>query len=443
MARLFQPLAILGVIIAIAFSHGRELRGAREIDEVVDQVHNILKNRKMSNDEARELAASLLQTDFFGADENGEIESGHLIDEKQQRKLSSDGEGTSEEEDEDDESDEDDDEDDDEDGDFYSSRHLVDMFPIDDEDGEDDDDNDIKSRRALDGDATDAYFSDWRESVTDGSNIATPSPSAFTEADMDLNESTNNRRALRKRRRRRKSSISSAITIKAKDRKYLTEGSTCLAIYEEINNRDADTAFSTCANSAYTTAMLNQNDETCLEYNRTECKQTNGCMWVGTLWAANTYSSVKTSEASTCVPDPCFRINNGHCTIQHTGGRCVWYTKEMNAARGFSTAGCYQSPCNNPLKNTPKGCVASGNDFYQCNWCGSRLGCQNAELTSKAQCWNMGKDSGCTSCMVSKTSETPNCKTDKCSENCCQSPYCECIKKYTRSATDVALDIED
>ncbi|GBG28766.1 Hypothetical Protein FCC1311_049872 [Hondaea fermentalgiana] len=243
------------------------------------------------------------------------------------------------------------------------------------------------------------------------------------------------RRALGRRRRRRKSRTKK-IKIKKKDAKYLEEGTVCRAIYDEWIEREDSLQFSKCIENPMTAMMINQNGETCLQLDRTDCKTTDGCMWIANMFAGSLTS--KQGQSEKCVPDPCFRINNGQCTIQHTGGRCVWYTKAMNAARGFSSAGCYQSPCNNPIKNTPNGCVNSGNDFYKCSWCGSQLGCQNAELTSKAQCWNIGQTEGCNNCKSNVLSETSSCKSDQCKSACCQSPYCECI---AARAADVALDI--
>lgn len=65
----------------------------------------------------------------------------------------------------------------------------------------------------------------------------------------------------------------------------------------------------------------------------------------------------------------------------------------------------------------------------------------NAEDSSIAQCWNVngaGSTKGCNNCEgnMGKT-----CASDKCKQNCCQSPLCMCELDPFRSGTDAGNDI--
>mmetsp|Transcript_26640 Transcript_26640/g.84781 ORF Transcript_26640/g.84781 Transcript_26640/m.84781 type:complete len:355 (-) Transcript_26640:192-1256(-) len=268
----------------------------------------------------------------------------------------------------------------------------------------------------------------------------------------------------------------------------MNENPMCQSIFDTLKKQSK--TFSKCIQNPFNSPMLNQLKETCIEHDRDTCKLTQGCMWVASLWAsygsdsrlledggalpaesgdddddddddadddavdegddivvggvpsnqAPTANNDKANEQQKCIPDPCFRINNGKCTIQHTGGRCVWYTKEQNRLeRKLNHGGCYQSPCNNPIVNTERGCLASSNSAYQCIWC-KGLGCQNAELKSKAQCSNIGRvDGRCSNCMGRKLGFTGKCPNKDCEADCCMSPFCDCITG--RDNVDPELDI--
>lgn len=125
-----------------------------------------------------------------------------------------------------------------------------------------------------------------------------------------------------------------------------------------------------------------------LDGNREGCLANDLCTWI--------------QNSGTCVENLCNRLNNGRCTLQATGNRCVWYTKTQNRRiNNQNRAGCYTSPCTNKLKSE---CGGAGNDVYSCVWCGkwkrnTISGCQPAQATSTA-----GVTTGC------------------------ESPYCECLQ---------------
>jgi len=66
-----------------------------------------------------------------------------------------------------------------------------------------------------------------------------------------------------------------------------------------------------------------------------------------------------------CVTNPCSNINDGSCTLQQTGGRCVWYGHPKRLRQLFDEdgnkvqmefpnpygnwAGCYSTPCTSPI----------------------------------------------------------------------------------------------
>mmetsp|Transcript_42310 Transcript_42310/g.67782 ORF Transcript_42310/g.67782 Transcript_42310/m.67782 type:complete len:294 (-) Transcript_42310:21-902(-) len=212
---------------------------------------------------------------------------------------------------------------------------------------------------------------------------------------------------------------------------------TCQAIYAQ----DMADSFSRCTNETEVEGQIKDQKVDCTQLTTYDtCAREPACWW----W------HLKHKNNPHCMANPCFRINNGQCTIQHTGGRCVWYTAEQNfALRGINNPGCYKTPCGNPKVNTRKGCREAGNDFYKCTWCnkyrGQSYGCMNAELTSSAQCWNIGgagSHYGCTGCMNKELTTTgDNCKKSTCKKNCCQSPLCECIPEAGRDPGDVGVNI--
>ncbi len=96
-----------------------------------------------------------------------------------------------------------------------------------------------------------------------------------------------------------------------------------------------------------------------------------------------------------CVSNPCSHYNNGKCTLQQTGGLCIWNTKEE--AKKFNILyGCHQNPCHmgrNP-QQTPLKCSKRGiPGKISCTWCkgnkklkGKAMGCQSTQLTTTAEC---------------------------------------------------------
>lgn len=233
-------------------------------------------------------------------------------------------------------------------------------------------------------------------------------------------------RELKRRRRRRR-----------KNRFQATSVETCTKIF----NQPISDTLSDCLNEAFVRTQNSINpvtgkEDTCDQHDRETCSATNGCIWrqLGNLPPA-------------CHADPCFRINNGRCTIQDTGGRCVWYTRNQNRKRGFPHAGCYISPCNN--KVTPGECMAVNdrpNEIYKCEWCGKHggvtWGCQNRELTSSAQCYNIGDERKCSRCK-GPYKENASCRNRQCRNNCCKSPFCTCLlgSEDQRDPLGIGLDI--
>jgi len=187
-----------------------------------------------------------------------------------------------------------------------------------------------------------------------------------------------------------------------------------------------------------------------IEYDerRASCQQDEACQFYGPPGSPK--------EIHSCVNNPCFRINNGRCTVQHTGGRCVWWSREDNKRfRGLDFPGCYTSPCHHPINNTPKGCLEqnklvplafqglqNANDFkedspFQCTYCLKGPGCVNAQLTTKAQCWNLGKAPGCSNCRTPRFDG--KCPSSKCYEECCgNDSYCKCVPR-SKHAIDVIV----
>ncbi|CAK9102334.1 Uncharacterized protein SCF082_LOCUS47835, partial [Durusdinium trenchii] len=99
-----------------------------------------------------------------------------------------------------------------------------------------------------------------------------------------------------------------------------------------------------------------------------------------------------------CLGNPCNHLNTGDCSIQATGGQCVWYTsddvntinkyfKDNGIDNSIPGHGCYRNPCNQPGfgKLTDKECKSHANGLYECTWCkgagdrklkGKGVGCQ-------------------------------------------------------------------
>ncbi|GBG33589.1 Hypothetical Protein FCC1311_098122 [Hondaea fermentalgiana] len=184
----------------------------------------------------------------------------------------------------------------------------------------------------------------------------------------------------------------------------------------------------------------------CGNYGAEECVETDGCMWFNDLQNGHKAGASTSSNRGRCMPDACMRLNNGQCTIQHTGGRCLWYTKAQNKAyRGKDFPGCYFSPCNNRFTKSDCRSASNKDPIYDCVWCNrypdTLLGCHNAKMGSAAQCWNVQanvntqlpepENDECIGCKGSLTIDgtCQDTKTDAatCAEKCCQSPACHCF----------------
>lgn len=96
-----------------------------------------------------------------------------------------------------------------------------------------------------------------------------------------------------------------------------------------------------------------------------------------------------------CVSNPCNYYNIGTCTIQETGGLCMWYTKE-EAVLYNREYGCHRNPCHigGEGKTSQKDCKARGiPGLLECTYCkgkgpfrGKGMGCQQIATTTVAQC---------------------------------------------------------
>uniref|UniRef100_A0A7S2RZH2 Uncharacterized protein n=1 Tax=Mucochytrium quahogii TaxID=96639 RepID=A0A7S2RZH2_9STRA len=212
------------------------------------------------------------------------------------------------------------------------------------------------------------------------------------------------------------------------------EGTTTSERCQQVYDQDMATgAFSECDDEQN---VQGQNGVNCSEFTSYDsCSEKPECWW----W------HLANPNDPQCLANPCYRINNGQCTIQATGGRCVWYTAEQNLAlRGIDNPGCYKSPCSNPTENNSTGCAAVQNEFYSCEWCkkhdGQAYGCVNAKNESMAQCWNIGQSDKCNNCL-GDLGYTATCPTETCQSECCESPLCTCIKSDSRDPDDVAVPI--
>jgi hypothetical protein len=126
---------------------------------------------------------------------------------------------------------------------------------------------------------------------------------------------------------------------------------------------------------------LSRLDHLCMQYsdNATLCANRpvgQRCMMAG----ANTQS---------CLSNPCVDLNDGSCTVQATGGQCLWHNSTKKS-------GCYRNPCNLAgLTNNHTACLSNSvPGLYTCTWCPSLMGmgCQLATFgnrsasTTKASC---------------------------------------------------------
>mmetsp|Transcript_13264 Transcript_13264/g.23785 ORF Transcript_13264/g.23785 Transcript_13264/m.23785 type:complete len:387 (+) Transcript_13264:226-1386(+) len=232
----------------------------------------------------------------------------------------------------------------------------------------------------------------------------------------------------------------------------------------------------TCGWSATKSKCTNRFKD-CSQLSPEACVKATGCMWYNNLVQGHKVLPRSVDESrGRCLADPCFRINNGKCTLQHTGGRCRWLTKAQNYFANYSYPGCYQSPCNNRFSK--KACRAHNKnekDPHKCTWCGNKivhkkingrmrrvrykLGCQNAKRTSTAQCWNVAKQESprsdvlpfsdtktCRKCLQkgNEGTDTGTCvfnhlsgstrtsKEQSCAAACCSSPMCKCFNAGSR-----------
>jgi len=164
-------------------------------------------------------------------------------------------------------------------------------------------------------------------------------------------------------------------------------------------------------------------DETCVlfsGYENTEACQTRGAearaAFIGDL-SINAAEASEVACASVgahnekCIANPCNQLNNGDCTLEKTGGLCVWYTKADRDAVNPNGAindvrvgyGCYRNPCHDGGNGriSDNQCLdlsvkkANGQALHQCTKCSGRrdkrlrrtgMGCQIDQLHTSAEC---------------------------------------------------------
>ena len=102
------------------------------------------------------------------------------------------------------------------------------------------------------------------------------------------------------------------------------------------------------------------------------------------------------AHSTVCTQNNCNNLNEGSCTLQATGGLCIWFPKSVQGIEGVPGYGCWRNPCNlgNAPNNNPTGCGEASvpGINLQCIWCkggGHGMGCQavlNNSTSSTAQC---------------------------------------------------------
>lgn len=131
---------------------------------------------------------------------------------------------------------------------------------------------------------------------------------------------------------------------------------------------------------------------------RAACEQTetngNCCQWMAhtksTIYAGDEDAINGKVYGGTCETNPCAYINDESCSLQETGGRCVWYGSNNNNNNWFSASkqyknpfakwpGCYTSPCNNPDPNRARGCNALNHCAYPTGYAKTNIWGQAAE----------------------------------------------------------------
>lgn len=156
----------------------------------------------------------------------------------------------------------------------------------------------------------------------------------------------------------------------------------------------------------------------------------NRCQWMAFMKTTNPYGQ--------CVDHVCAGLNNGDCTLQKTGGRCVWYNKGDQGCRGVDgkiipceTHGCYTSPCNNPSINSRAGCKAAWTfkdpvtnatmeNKYKCVWCPKKVAMKKGLCPSDAKniTGGFGGCGGCTNAgdpdVITSGKGGPKCPDGKC-----------------------------
>lgn len=103
-------------------------------------------------------------------------------------------------------------------------------------------------------------------------------------------------------------------------------------------------------------------------------------------------------RTSRCIGNICNNYNTDKCTVQNTGGFCVWHTKEDVEKFGVEY-GCHRNLCNlGGYGRSPQECPGKGiPGMYKCTWCygngrlrGEAMGCQMTTLRTKSQCAPVG-----------------------------------------------------
>mmetsp|Transcript_9296 Transcript_9296/g.20243 ORF Transcript_9296/g.20243 Transcript_9296/m.20243 type:complete len:528 (-) Transcript_9296:1091-2674(-) len=167
-----------------------------------------------------------------------------------------------------------------------------------------------------------------------------------------------------------------------------------------------------------------------------KCNKLDGCQWVGLA-------------ANECQFNPCYNRNGKTCTIQHTGGMCVSYTREDGVVGedGNMLSGCFKNPCNlaSPSSSLDT-CAKHGDSKYKCaNQCNNCI-IENTyrtrvttctPCTNTRQCWaksakkcvarriRQGRFNNCTISPGRRYSKGCGCRLKACPH---ENPYLSQIK---------------
>jgi hypothetical protein len=135
-----------------------------------------------------------------------------------------------------------------------------------------------------------------------------------------------------------------------------------------------------------------------------------------------------------CIANSCNQLNEGSCTVQDTGGLCIWwepaelaklntYYSSIGSKMRYKGRGCYRNPCN--AAGTGK--ITSGQcedmsvpDVIQCTYCsggkdpslaGLGIGCQSTMVKTEAGCAPINlQTSGLPKSSIYVSSKDPSCQ---------------------------------